>query len=107
MLGKRKRKAPKGPESSELAEVAVHPQPRQHTEDAQAVFRKYFESQFKPIETAQTSKYTCNENSHQNPDEDGNGTEWSGLSEEDAGTFQMLFQTAGELLTFHSRNPAS
>jgi hypothetical protein len=83
MLGKRKRRAPEASEHTGDA----HAEPRRQKDDAQAVFRDYFERQFQPIELDEDSEPTS-EDEFDASNDDGE-SEWSGISEEEDGTSRI------------------
>lgn len=59
----------------------VDREPATEPEDAQAIFRRHFEAQFKPLPVA--AKPVLAAGSEDETDSDGEDSEWDGISDED------------------------
>ncbi|KAJ5099363.1 hypothetical protein N7532_006364 [Penicillium argentinense] len=81
MAGKRKRETAVVSRSKKSEEASPPP-----ADNAQDIFRKYFEAQFEPIEVAPVKPVDESESEDDEDDEEGSdfsGEEWDGVSEED------------------------
>jgi hypothetical protein len=90
MLGKRKRRTPEvtreahreESEESDASEL-----------DAQEIFRRHFETQFKPLPVAEKSSYPAAEES---ADESEESSDWNGISENGETTVQVVEHTEAQ-----------
>jgi len=80
MLGKRKRRSQE-PAQTKEQDVMSHSNPAPEEEDIQAIFRRHFEAQFKPL--GSVKKPAQKEPEPVPAEEAEEESDWSGLSEEE------------------------
>jgi hypothetical protein len=84
ILGKRKRWVPKN-DGREAIEESSAPEL-----DAQEIFRRHFETQFKPLPVAQRPVKPVEEELEDEPQED---SDWDGISDDEDNTIQVVEHT--------------
>lgn len=85
MLGKRKRKAPE-PKRAEREASADSSGP--DVEDAQAIFKRFFEAQFKPLPEVKRKAVKVVEEVEKDDDDDDED-DWEGISEEEGMALEL------------------
>jgi hypothetical protein len=93
MLGKRKRRTP---EATEKTRIQKSEKSDVEELDAQEIFRRHFEAQFKPLPAAPKSSKPANEESG---DESEEASDWDGISDEKENAVQVVEHTEAQART--------
>jgi hypothetical protein len=90
MLGKRKRRTPRKERKGESEESDTEEL------DAQEIFRRHFEAQFKPLPATQKSLKPADEELE---DESEDDSDWDGISDEEENAVQVVEHTEAQART--------
>lgn len=93
MLGKRKRRAP---EATKIERREESEESDASELDAQEIFRRHFEAQFKPLPAAQISSKPVAKEALDEPEED---SDWDGILDDEENGVQVVEHTEAQVRT--------